>query len=327
MEHIVVMNPFARRLRTEKGLLAKLRRIVGRSPAYIIDAASPEAMLEMLERTQETHQLSSTMIIIVGGDGTYKQVYTWTCKLPESDRPCLLPIGGGQFNFMARHVGWKSADPALNLSHLYTDRVHISVIPWRGIQLHDSISDQMVYGAVIGNGVLCDGVQAYNDSGKGDLFSVMKMVIDLVTNFFANTFQGTEGNAKMVNPGLVYIDGKELLCNEHAAFMASVVAEFMPTCRPFHQNITSQQFMMMVYHGRLHHLVMSIPDLWFGRKSFYTKRHTFNGLGRLVRVEVKDPRLIVDGELIILHTPTGIDPMRTLTLSYGPTIRLAHIVY
>ncbi len=326
MEPIVVMNQFAREMRNDKTLRARLLTILHRK-STIIEAGTVDGLIETLEQLSQRHvSLSNVTVYVVGGDGTFNQVLNWVLTQPAEMRPMLMPVGGGQFNFMRKYVGLKSTDPAKNLAEIYSGRIRLEARTWRPVCIEDSLSGERYYGAVIGNGILSDFVECYEESGKGDVLRVVKLIGDITADFFKNSIHGRHGRVKP-RKGTMVVDGKRLGFEEYAAFMAATVPEFMPTCRPFHKAPGANTFPLYVYWGDFGPLAASIPMIWYGWASPLTDLNSFNDEANHVTIKTKDPRLLVDGDIRHWKTPAGENPPeRTLTLTYGPEIKLLHAV-
>lgn len=323
MDHLIVMNPFAKNLRKDRTLRTRLRSIVHR-PSSIIEPQSVNELIHSLEALSLVRDLSRVTVYIVGGDGTFNQVLNWIMTQPKEKRPHLMPVGGGQFNFMTKFVGLKSTDPSVNLARIFSGRIETTIQPWKPICIHDSVSNQTRYAAVAANGILCDAVEWYEEVGKGDMASVAKLVGAIIVDFGKNRLHGRHGRIKPTS-GSVTIDSKNLGCDEYAAFMIGTVPEFLPNCRPFIVPPNLTTFSAMVYWGNLAALAASVPFVWNGWPSPLTDLHMFNDKAECVIVKTKDPRLLVDGDL--LTWPESIDhPTRTLTITHGESIQLLHAV-
>lgn len=321
------MNQYARSLRVDKTLRARLISIIRRRKRTIVEADTVADVIEALELIAKSQKsLTNTKVYVVGGDGTFNQMLNWALTQPVEKRPKLIPVGGGQFNFMCKFVGLKSTDPAVNLAAIDSGRVTLKAKAWRPVCVTDSLSGERRYGAVIGNGILCDFVEWYEEAGKGDLFDVLKLIGTVIGDFAKNMIQGRHGRIKPID-GKVAIDGNMLGFDQYAAFMAATVPEFLPKCRPFLKSPGTDSFPLYVYWGNFAALAASVPMIWNGWASPLTDLHTFNDNAKRVEIKTKDPRLLLDGDL---HKwPTPMDdalPLRTLTLTYGPEIQLLYAV-
>lgn len=292
----------------------------------IIETQTVAGLIEALEQLAKSRKtLSNVTVYVVGGDGTFNQVLNWTLSQPIEKRPNLIPVGGGQFNFMCKFVGLKSTDPSKNLAEIFSGRIQLEAKSWRPVCVEDSLSGERRYGAVIGNGILCDFVEWYEEVGKGDLLDVLKLIAAVIADFGKNMIHGRHGRIKPIS-GSISIDGTSLSCTEYAAFMTATVPEFMPGCRPFLKTPNNDSFPMYAYWGNFAALAASVPMIWRGWASPLTDLHTFNDEAKHVEIKTKDPRILIDGDLIILPTPVGDHPKRTLTITYGPEIQLLHAV-
>lgn len=321
------MNQYARSLRVDKTLRARLISIIRRRKRTIIEAQTVAGVIEALELIAKSEKsLTNTKVYVVGGDGTFNQMLNWALTQPVEKRPKLIPVGGGQFNFMCKFVGLKSTDPAVNLAAIDSGRVTLKARVWRPVCVTDSLSGERRYGAVIGNGILCDFVEWYEEAGKGDLIDVLKLIGTVIADFGKNMVQGQHGRIKPIQ-GKVTVDGNRFSFDQYAAFMAATVPEFLPKCRPFLKTPGVDSFPLYIYWGNFAALAASVPMIWNGWASPLTDLHTFNDNAKRVEIRTKDPRLLLDGDLHKWPTPIGDTlPLRTLTVTYGPEIQLLYAV-
>jgi hypothetical protein len=325
VDQIIVMNPFARHLRTDRTLRSRLIALMHRKSA-IIEAQTVSGLIDTLEQLAKSHaSLSNVTVYVVGGDGTFNQVLNWTLSQPTEKRPHLMPIGGGQFNFMCKFVGLKSTDPSKNLAEIFSGRIHLEAQPWRPVCAMDSLSGKKRYGAVVGNGALCDFLEWYEEGGKGDVVDVLKLTVSVIADFGKNIVQGKHGRLKPIS-GSVTMDDARLPCTEYISLMAASVPEFMPSCRPFWEQADAKTFTVYAYWGHMAALAASVPMIWKGWKSPFTDSRTFNGKAEVIRIETQDPRMLIDGDLHIWPTPKGKSPKRTITIVYGPEVQLLRAV-
>ena len=326
MNDIVLMNQYARSLRKDKTLRARLISIIRRRKRTIVEAQTIEAVIETLDILANSQKnLTNTKVYVVGGDGTFNQMLNWTLSQPIEKRPQLIPVGGGQFNFMCKFVGLRSTDPAINLADIDSGRVTLKPVPWRPVCVTDSLSGECRHGAVVGNGILCDFVEWYEEVGKGDLVDVVKLIGAVIADFGKNAIQAKYGRIKPIR-GLIKIDGVSLPCEEYAAFMAATVPEFMPSCHPFSATPNQDTFPMYAYWGNFASLAVSVPQVWFGKTSRLMRDFTFNDSAKEVLIKTTDPRLLVDGDLHRWPTQAGENPSRILTITYGDEIQLLRAV-
>ena len=317
------MNPFAKHLRKDRTLRTRLRTLV-RRPASVIEPQSVDELIETLKALANVRNLTNVTIYIVGGDGTFNQVLNWVMTLPAENRPRLMPVGGGQFNFMTKYVGLKSTDPSVNLARIFSGRIETISKPWKSICIHHSVSDETRYAAVVANGILCDAVEWYEEVGKGDMADVIKLSGAMIADFGKNMIYGRHGRIKPT-VGNVTIDHRNLGFEEYAAFMFGTVPEFLPGCRPFLSPPTHSSFSAMVYSGNLASLAASVPLVWNGWASPLTDLHMFNSDAQHVIVKTKDPRLLVDGDLLTWPISEH-NPAHTLTITHSEPIQLLHAV-
>ncbi|OGL97842.1 hypothetical protein A2318_03315 [Candidatus Uhrbacteria bacterium RIFOXYB2_FULL_45_11] len=324
MNQIIVMNPFARHLRKDKTLRSRLLALVHRKTA-IIETQTVQALIETLEQLSVTHtSLKNVAVYIIGGDGTFNQVLNWVMTLPQENRPLLMPVGGGQFNFMTKFVGLKSTDPSVNLAEIFSGRIHTETKSWRPVCVTDSYTHEKRYGAVIGNGILCDFVEWYEEMGKGDLLDVLKLIGIVISDFGKNMLRGRHGRIKPIQ-GTLFVDGVKLPCTEYAAIMAATVPEFMPTCKPFRAPTVPNAFSTYAYWGNFTPLALSVPFIWRGLKSPLTDPCAVNTNAQEIRIHTTDPRLLIDGDIHLWQSKKQ-PHARTLTFTHGPEIQLLHAV-
>ncbi|OGL71484.1 hypothetical protein A3C09_00755 [Candidatus Uhrbacteria bacterium RIFCSPHIGHO2_02_FULL_47_44] len=323
MDHLIVMNPFARHMRKDRTLRTRLRSLV-RRPASVIEPQSVDELIKTMKALGDVRGLADVTVYIVGGDGTFNQVLNWVMTLPAENRPRLMPVGGGQFNFMTKFVGLKSTDPSVNLAKIFSGDIETVSEPWKSIRIHHSTSNETRFAAVVANGILCDAVEWYEEVGKGDMADVVKLIGAMVADFAKNMIHGRHGRIKPTR-GDITINHNNLGVEEYAAFMFGTVPEFLPGCRPFLSPPNHASFSAMVYSGNLASLAASVPLVWNGWASPLTDLHMFNADAEHVVVKTKDPRLLVDGDL---HTwPVSEQhPTHILTITHSEPIQLLHAV-
>jgi len=318
MDHLIVMNPYARRLRNDKNLSARIRRLFHRETP-VIEADSVEELLRSLKDLSHNHRLNEVTVYIVGGDGTFNQILNWVMEQPTENRPHLMPVGGGQFNFMTKLVGLKSTDPSINLAYIFANGHKIHPLSWRPVCVHDSTTDSNVYAAVCANGILCDAVEWYNESGKGGMLDVANLIKSAIADHFLSQLKKTSGRIRPV-VGTVKLDRSTVPSAQHAAFMAGTVQEFLPGCTPFRVRSSETKFSVMIYWGSLSRLALSIPSFWHGWKSPLTDAHAWNDACERMEITTTDARILLDGDLV--HLPPAAK--RTLTVTLGDEIQLLH---
>ena len=320
-DHFIVMNPFARHVRQNKTLRAKIASLVGRKSA-VIETHTTTDMLNALSSLAKVRSLHDVTVYAVGGDGTFNQVLNWSMAQPETSRPRLMPVGGGQFNFMAKHVGLSSTDPSVNLAKIFSGEIQLVPKSWKPIRVEDSHSGESCHAAVVGNGLLVDTVEWYEEMGKGDMMNVTKLIASMIADFAKHRVHGKYGRIKPTK-GTVRVDGIDLPFNEFAAFMLGAVPKLLPGCAPFVETPNNKKFGTMIYWGGLSALAASVPMLWTGQSSPLTESSIFTKSAARVEITTQDPRLLIDGDL--LRWPTR-EPnvQRTLTATYGSPITLLY---
>lgn len=312
-------------MRNDASASVRLRKLI-HEDARVIEPQSVTELIQTLEGIAAGTAMSKKVLYIVGGDGTFNQVLNWVMRQPEHARPCLMPIGGGQFNFMTRFVGLKQSDPTQNAARFRSRKMDFEMKQWRPIRIHDSLSGETRYAAVVGNGILTEFVSWYDESGKGNVLDVCKLIGTSVFDFVTHARRGTHGRLKPTY-GEVSLNGTPIPSKTYAAFMCATVPEFMPTCRPLRKTATSSTFPAYVYWGNFKRLAASIPFIWVGSKSPMTDAESFNDLAHTMHVETQDPRILLDGDIHAWPTPAADSPDRTLTITLGEEIRLLHAVF
>lgn len=325
MEYIIVVNPQANRIRTNPLLL---REILSRFHAYaaeIFYAKSIASLHARLNLYRGENDLSKATICIVGGDGTFKQILEWTIQLPIEEQPALMPVGGGQFNFMTRYVGFKSGDPIKNLSRLFSSESQTQQKCWRPIQVHDSFSETYRHGAVVANGVVTDTVEWYAQNGKGNYIHLISLITSVLVDYAKNVLMGKEGRVRQIN-GVLIADDTRIEANRFAGIAIGAVDEFIKTCRPFHKPILDDQCGTIAYWGHLGKLALATPAIWFGKKVPFIMPTMMNTNVKEIVFRTDEHKMVIDGDCFSWPKPKGEKPIRTFTFTRGPEITLLHVM-
>jgi len=320
-KHIIVMNPFARQLRHDKPLRARLRKLLHRSSIHI-EAQTVNELLETLKTLSQSQDLHNVRVFVVGGDGTFNQMMNWVANLPPDNQPSLVPVGGGQFNFMARYAGLGSTDPSENLSRIFSGEIELEDHLWRPIAIHDSQSDTTKYAAVVAGGVVSSFVKLYEQNGKGDLVDVVSLMVSATAGHISHLVKGIDTDVSHTLGNLL-IDGTRLEPNRFS-YVFGAVREFMPSCTPFHHNNDQNKCNLIAYWGMLPILLLAAPKLWFGKPSIFTNNRIINTSCLKSILLTLDPNMMFDGDLYTW--PDASTTPRAFTFSRGPEIPLPRAV-
>ncbi len=314
------MNPFAKKMRTDKSVRSRILGMLRRNSS-VIEPTSVNELIATLEDVSLAHPLSNATFYIVGGDGTFNQVLNWILSKPAQHRPRLLPVGGGQFNFMARHLGLASRDPSVNLAQIFSGRLTLQPEFWRPIQVYDSLSNTVCYAAVIGNGVLCDACEWYEEMGKGNHLEISRLIARACKDHVLSLIQDRPGRLKLVK-GRLQIDNFRVPGAFFTAMLIGTTQELIPSCKPFRQPVESDACAILAHWGGLEELALSVPFLWTGVRSPLTDSASFNGSANRITLETQDNRLMMDGDLIRFPSPTTAHHEHIFTITRGPEITL-----
>lgn len=314
-KNIFVINPFAKQVRTDKTLRARLKSLVYRETT-LVEPTSVNQLIEILN--SQSKDLSHVTIYIVGGDGTFNQILNWIMTLPPKHRPSLMPVGGGQFNFMARYIGLKNRDPSINLVEVFSGRIDPKPELWRPVQIHDSYTNTNKYSAVVANGLVCSFVKWYEERGKGGVLDVLQLVVIAGTEYIGGMISGHESRISKTS-GTISIDNKTLESSKFGGIVVGAVSEFMPTCKPFRSNLTPNTCGTIAYWGEIAVLPFASPTIWFGKSSILTEKHMFNGVSERIEFITSDAKMLLDGDLFEWDNP---NITRTFTFSRGPEVTL-----
>lgn len=311
---VIIINPQAKQLRSNKGMGNKIK-LLFKKHAHIIDSNKINDMISKLNNLINNGK-AITQIFVVGGDGTFHHLINWVLNIPACNRPALMSVGGGQFCFMSKHHKLKTADPLRNLKEIFSNKINITITSWRPISIHDSKSGSTKYAAVVANGILSDLVKWYEETGKGNILYVCKMVVLAIMGVLIEPIRKWHGKLKMTY-GTIFLDKFKIPKNEYAGFTACAVDELITFCKPFKGTINDSSFYTLAYWGRLKKLALSSPFLYFGKIPFWSKTETFNEPIEELVIHTKDGNFIFDGD--IYSYGTG---QRKLIISRGPEIHL-----
>jgi hypothetical protein len=257
-----------------------------------------------------------SQIFVVGGDGTFNHLINWVLKIPAQQRPTLMSVGGGQFCFMTKHHKLKTTDPVTNLRDIFFNKIALTTKSWRPISIHDSKSNVTHYSAVIANGILSDLVKWYDETGKGNIVSVAKMITMAIMGVLIEPIRKWHGKLKMTR-GTMLLDKFKVPQNEYAGFAACAVDELITLCKPFKGKLDNKSFYTLAYWGCFKKLALSTPFLYFGKVPFWSKKETFNQPVEELTIHTQDGDFIFDGDMYSY----GMG-QRKLTISRGPEIQL-----
>lgn len=270
---------------------------VAKNHAWIFAPKSVKALHDELNRLAEIAHPNGVCVHLVGGDGTFHVVTNWLMTHPKEHNLVLSLVGGGQFNFMTKFVGLPSMNPAVNLEHIFCNRVKTVIKPWYPIAVHDSQTDTKKFCAVMANGVISDTVRLYQRAGKGGIIPVARVVLKVIVNFFKHVWMHTPPLVDVV-PGRLRVNGNQVPATHFAGVVVSSVNEFVTHCRPFKQNIADNTCGVIAYWGGLGRLALSVPFVWTGSKSPLTDPFCLNRNASFTTFETDTAAMIMDGDLV-----------------------------
>ncbi len=320
MKYVIVVNPQASQVRKNPDMIREILNRFMRH-AQIVQSSTVSLLHHELSRIRHETDFSKVTLCIVGGDGTFKQLLDWVIDLPKSERPVLMPVGGGQFNFMTLHVGFRSGNPIRNLSKLFRHPRLCYARLWQPIAVHDSLTNTKHHGAVMANGVVSDFTELYEKNGKGNMIGVTRLVGSVVLAHAKTLLLGTRGHVNHTQ-GKLSIDHHAVAPDNEASIIVGAVDQFIPFCHPFHKKIETNRCAVIAYWGGLTALAASIPPFWTGSISPLTDLHTCNTNADCIRLNTKDDRMIIDGDFFRWPTPKDSKPNRTFTITRGPEVTL-----
>ena len=237
-----------------------------------------------------------------------------------------MPVGGGQFNFMAKFCGCKDANPLKNLGAVFAKHPFVNLVGWRPVRIHDSLSDATKYGAVVSNGVVAEVTKWYVENGKGSVTGVAKTIAlaSLDSAFF--TMMGTGGRVRRTSGRLTFDPNTPraltLPTERYPCMMIGAVDQLLSTCRPFKKPIPYHLCGAMAYWGPFQRLVPSIPAIWLGKPSPLSDPFMVNRHSEVIELVTHDRQMLLDGEIINWPIVEHSMKERTFTISRGPAVTL-----
>lgn len=323
MNHVIIINPRASYVRKNPNVRRDIHVIAG-SNATILEPASVSDLVDHLDDLSKRTDFSRTTLYPIGGDGTFNVLLNWLMKQSINKQAILVPIGGGQFNFMSKHVHFPSSNPAENLRDIFLYHRPLIRQEWSPIQMHDSHTEEIKYAAVFANGVVFQVARQYNEQGKGNILGVGRVILSTVSQYIQEELFDTLSDVHSIF-GKLIVDEAPISSSLFAGIVISAVDEFVTLCRPFKNRISSDLCAVFAYWGNLGPLAMSIPLLWTGLRSPLTDHNTFNANAHKIRFQTRDNHLILDGD-VFSHSPLEESPVRTFTFSRGQSIRLSYAI-
>ena len=322
VKYVIVVNPQANQVRKNPDMI---REILNRFTRYaqIIQSSTVDLLHRELSKIRLEADFSKVTLCIVGGDGTFKQMLDWVIDLPEMERPILMPVGGGQFNFMTRHVGFTSGNPIRNLSKLFRYQKSFEPRIWQPVAVHDSLSNSRHHGAVVANGIVCEFTELYERDGKGDMAGVTRLVGAVILGQLKTLVSDSRGYVNHTL-GKLSVDQHTVAPSNEASIVIGAVNQFLPFCHPFREKIEADRCAVIAYWGSLTALALSIPPFWTGSISPLTDLNVCNTNADLIVLSTKDARMTIDGDFFHWPTPKDSNPERTFTIKRGPGVALLY---
>lgn len=319
---VIVVNPQAKRLRQDVKIRDRIRRLFS-TMAHIIDLHGRHLLIEELARISVKTRIER--IFVVGGDGTFNDVLNWIVEQPTDTQPTLMSVGGGQFCYMTRFHKLPSKNPIKNLTQIFAGELKLSKGLWRPIRIHESVSGQIKFAAVVANGVVSDFQQWYEETGKGGFFKVLKLIFKASASVMSDWYRRKYGRIHLAKGSLI-LGKRPMKPKAYAGIVFSAIPELLASCRPFKGTPTQNEFYTFMYWGGLRRLAFSTPFIWFGFEPWWIKPCTFNKPIPNARVITPDARLLVDGDLFVWSPLSKNDrPERVLHFVAGPEIPLLFV--
>lgn len=327
--HVLLVNPQARRFRSNPRLLDALTATATAAGLNVVMPETAAGVLPALARLHEQDEID--VLYIVGGDGTFSLALNWVLRMPRHERPRLALLGGGQICYMARYLRMPSADPLVNLRAVLADNGrHLFPISWKPLMLHEPNTDTVWYAAVFANGLVHDFIERYDELGKGSMFMVAAMIAVMAANLLLFPWRGLHRRLRHSTRVVAYETNRRPQ-QTTGTEVASSIARILPWgCRPFrekniHRSLPpGQEFYVISYWGTLWPLALALPFVWFGWEPKWIAGKIFNCPQTSLRIHPSDAHFILDGDRLTPDHPLFV-PLRAdvdLWIAPGPAVML-----
>ncbi len=279
-------------MRRFPGTILEIERIAT-ARAKVIAPRSMNAAIEMLDEIHYGTGIHE--LFIVGGDGTFNLVLNWVMRLPDHRRPDLIPVGGGEINYMTRYVGLTVNDPIVNLETILSDTSLISRIVWSPLVITERNSGRIWYAAVFSTGIVERFIAWYEDTGKGNMVRVFGMIAMAILSVLSDSVRKWLGRLEGTN-GQLTIQDRRIVSGTYTGLVASTVPVMIPLCWPFSGSLNGRTFYLVAYWGSLRQLIPALPWVWIGKNAPFARHLFFNEPVDSISIKTSDSRIILDGD-------------------------------
>ncbi|MBI2473166.1 hypothetical protein HYV70_01260 [Candidatus Uhrbacteria bacterium] len=293
---VLVMNPYAKRLRSHKKRQQIIQLIHQHEQEFeIICVSGKKEMFQALTQVCRTYPV--TEIYAAGGDGTFRDVMDWLIKQSMHEDIKLSYLGGGEFCYMRKFFHLPSPDPLKNLRQIFSGRLMPQETIWRPIDVYDVKTQHRQYCSVFANGVIFDFLRWYENKGKGSVLTVLWLIFFSIVCVLSERFRKWHGRLDTTT-GQVTLDGRMQDTQQYLSLVVGAVPELMMWCRPFCGQIQPHQTSNILYWGSFLRLACSIPLIYFGKTPPWLQTEYFNGSVEHTVLETVDANISMDGDTI-----------------------------
>ncbi|MFH1711804.1 MAG: diacylglycerol kinase family protein [Patescibacteria group bacterium] len=315
---LVIINRRGTRLRHDPKLAKKTRSVLP-GTVIVLETESEEETLRKLGEISEG--LRVDIVIVIGGDGTFRTVLNWVLSLPFSDRPKIIPVGGGHICYMAAFAGFWPRDPLRGLVYVLNQECRMKSIAWNPVRVSVN-GEKLCYCAVFATGFLYDFLKWMEDDEKKHVLEVAWMILKsaLIAFFFSPEKVGPLGQTH----GLIKLNTWVVPSFKHTAVLASTVPRLSLGTRPFLGQRSKGQIWCVAFWGSLRALTTLAPFVWLGMVPFWVRSSISNQPRDRVHITTSDPRYMIDGCCkVVVHSGPEVDhSVNKFELVEGPEVKL-----
>lgn len=313
----VIVNRLAKRNRRNYDR-SRLRSILG-GEGRLYETTSDE---EVEAAAREIRDQGMGLVAISGGDGTYQRTLTTLIHTyGKRTLPLILPLRGGTFNALARHVTPRGEADRILAKGVETWRrarkreemPRVRFLPILRVEVGSW--DRPVYGFLWANGLIARIVRRYN-SGPKSTARGGRVVSEAFGAFVLQTPEARQLFSMW--PGEVFIDGSKEPFDRYLSLLAGVLDNTILGMTPFEKRFPSRRsFKFLSAAMEVSELFGISPALLRGRK-WNADPRLRNALARRITVRSEEA-FMLDGEMF------GLPRHDEVEVTLGPLLRFPRL--
>ncbi len=207
---------------------------------------------------------------------------------------------------MRKECGFSSTDPLKNLRRtLRREKLWVQK-EWSPLKVHVPSTGFTRKAALVANGIVTDLVEWYLTHGKGNVLSIISIILRASLSVFSNRLRDWVGKLSYRSGKITRscpkaskpeINGKSII-----GFVCSSIKSPYPLSRPFRGERKTDTHFSVVVHGSLRRLALAVPFLWRGFTPFWIKSQMDNATIHTLNADLCDSKIVLDGEVLVLPT-------------------------